>query len=428
MAAKTNLAVGHPGNRTRRRGRLKAFTTSFLAAVLLFSFAHEPVAKTELTASWNKGIRLDGGAFKLKLGGRIQNDWAWFQQSDAHKAAYGDWQDGTEFRRIRLYMSGTVYDWVVFKAQYDFAGAGEEGKEVVVKDMFIGVNKLPFFGTLLIGHQKEPFSLEQLTSSKYITFMERSPLSVIDSERNNGIAFHNHYSDSRMTLAAGYYRDSDSGGRSDSEDAFGGTARFTGVPWHNPEKNSLVHLGASFSVRQNLGEVELKMRPSSHLAGTMVRTGAIEAKKVYLFVAEGALVRGPWSLQTEWKSLMMNAPAAGDPTFWGVYVDASWFITGESRKYKATEGRFDRTSPKTNYREGGSGAWQVAARLTYADLNNKSITGGILTDVVLGLNWYLNPNVRAMVNYVYAKADDVGSPATDNGHVNIIETRFQIDF
>ena len=42
-------------------------------------------------------------------------------------------------------------------------------------------------------------------------------------------------------------------------------------------------------------------------------------------------------------------------------------------------------------------------------------------NITVGLNWYLNPNVRMMLNYVYADLSDLDS-------TNIFETRFQIDF
>ena len=77
-----------------------------------------------------------------------------------------DLGDGTKFRRARLFAKGVIYDNWKFKTQVDFAD-----NEVSAKDLYI---KYTGFKptTVTIGQHKEPFSLEELTSSRYSTFME----------------------------------------------------------------------------------------------------------------------------------------------------------------------------------------------------------------------------------------------------------------
>ncbi|MDK1030695.1 MAG: hypothetical protein QGD94_01675 [Planctomycetia bacterium] len=66
---------------------------------------------------WKEGLRLESGngQFKMKIGGRIMNDWAWMRaERDVRKAVVagtpiGVLEDGTEFRRVRLYIAGTMY-------------------------------------------------------------------------------------------------------------------------------------------------------------------------------------------------------------------------------------------------------------------------------------------------------------------------------
>jgi phosphate-selective porin len=81
---------------------------------------------------WKEGIRFDteDKAFQMRIGGRIQNDWAFFDQDSSLEDAVGNWDDGTEFRRARLYMQGLLYEMVELKAEYDFAGGDADFKDV----------------------------------------------------------------------------------------------------------------------------------------------------------------------------------------------------------------------------------------------------------------------------------------------------------
>ena len=61
------------------------------------------------------------GRPSVKVGGRIQLDWALFGQGAASINNYGDWQDGVEFRRVRLYAAGEAFNVIDYKLQMDFA-------------------------------------------------------------------------------------------------------------------------------------------------------------------------------------------------------------------------------------------------------------------------------------------------------------------
>ena len=112
----------------------------------------------------------------------------------------------------------------------------------------------------------------------------------------------------------------------------------------------------------------------------------------------------------------------------------SYFLTGEQRMYKRSAGTFsDRVVPYENFfrvRDGdgyvqtGKGAWEVAYRASYLDLNGVGVSGGNVTDHTVGLNWYLNPYTRWMVNYVNSDLRRFNG----TGNMSIFETRVQIDF
>jgi phosphate-selective porin OprO/OprP len=402
-----------------------------LAAAGVLATAGASFAGTDLKASWSNGLSLqsEDKSFKLKIGGRIMDDWAWFSQDDSNEVYYGNIQDGTEFRRARIALSGTVYSYILFKAEFDFAGAAKAGKEVAMKDVYMGIASIPVVGTIQMGHQKEPFGLEIMTSSNYHTFMERAVTSVFAPERNTGIRMQNAFVDEKLTLTAGVFRETDDGGRGTGDGDYAVTARLTALPWANEEKGGLLHIGGAYSQRSLAGDVAYESRPSAHLAPEFVGVEGT-ADAVSLIGGEGAFCYGPFRAQGEYMMSTVDADAAGDPSFMSYYAYASALLTGERYKYKKSEAVFEGVEPKMNFRQDGkgAGAWELGVRYAFLDLNDQDIWGGEMTDITVGLNWYMTPNARIMFNYVNSSVENIGAEGTDAGSANIFETRFHIFF
>ncbi|HEY4263313.1 MAG TPA: porin, partial [Schlesneria sp.] len=122
---------------------------------------------------------------------------------------------------------------------------------------------------------------------------------------------------------------------------------------------------------------------------------------------------GPWLLQSEYIASFLqgarpfqtsNTQLGNDGALFmqGGYVSSMYFLTGENRSYNRQSGVFGRTIPKENLRFSDCkyGAWQVGLRYDWLDLNSGQVSGGFNQNVTVGLNWWLNPNLRFMVNYV----------------------------
>ena len=137
---------------------------------------------------------------------------------------------------------------------------------------------------------------------------------------------------------------------------------------------------------------------------------------------EAAVVFGPFSLQGEYHWTTVERTAGlGDADLEGGYVFASWFVTGESRPYNAKKGTFGRVKAEN--------AIELAARYSTVDLSEASAaaTNGEEDNYTLGANYYFNPNVRAIVNYVYADVDHpTGATADEEAHS--LGARLAVDF
>lgn len=392
--------------------------------------------KEDWDVKWKNGLSAEStdGNFSIKLGGRVQIDWASISADDEVENALGEGFEGfgTEFRRARLFMSGMIYKVAEYKAQFDFAG-----DEVTAKDLYLGLIDIPFVDKIRIGHQKEPFSLEEQTSSKYITFLERGLPNVFSPGRNMGVQIMNSALDKKLFWGAGVFWDTEDGAENFNDFAdYNITTRVTGTPWYKDDGRRLLHLGLGYShlFRNNeKTEFRFRQRPEVHLAqARTVDTGDIDDfDRFYdsgdLIGVEAAVVFGSLSVQGEYIQAMVDG-VNEDYDFNGAYVYASYFLTGESRPYKG--GSFSRVKPNNDFDlQGGLGAWEITARWSYLNLNDGGIYGGEETNYTVGVNWYLNPALRVMVNYVYGNVEDREIYGTINdADISSFGGRFAIDF
>jgi phosphate-selective porin OprO/OprP len=302
-----------------------------------------------------------------------------------------------------------------------------------------------------------------------MTFMERSSYSeAVELNQNfvTGLWFSNNFFDQHMTYTATVFRPDQgaSSGAFFGDGQWGMQGRLTALPLYEDEGRHWLHLGLSGGWRNGTNNLatssarvfQLRARPelrdddpSGSPSGgqalpdadstRMVDTGVIAASNEYLMGLELLYVRGPFSIQGEygwdWISNARGIAPSGftfnpaltpaqDYVFSGGYVQLAYTLTGESRSYDRRYGILTR-----EYFQGGPftkawflrdecgnltwgwGAWEVAARYSYINLNDGAgpnrIQGGVMNGLSLGLNWYLNTNLSCMFDWVYDQRSDV---------------------
>jgi phosphate-selective porin OprO/OprP len=216
----------------------------------------------------------------------------------------------------------------------------------------------------------------------------------------------------------------------------------TGLPWYEDDGERLMHLGVgSWGGELVEGELRVRARPllrngPGFAVPVLVDTGEVPGSRQYTFGPEFALVLGPLTVQAEWTGqFLTDAVANGQPQgtvfYHGAYVEVLYFLTGEHREYVKREGVFGRVIPNENYHVKKNdtyrafGAWEVGVRFSYVDLNDKAIQGGQLYDWTVGLNWYLNPNMKVQFNYILEHRD---VPGVAQGWINGFGARVAYDF
>jgi phosphate-selective porin OprO/OprP len=380
----------------------------------------------------------------FEIRGRIETDAIVAVQSAQSIATIGNLQNGYGFRRLRLGAQGTVGDAVRWESEVELAGGN-----VSLRDVFIGITALPGIRELRVGNFREPFSLDGATSSRFITFMERSPLNVLDPARNWGICGFWWPDSERALFALGVFRDgTTNGGQSiGDQDAWAVTTKLSGLPVYEPDADvfRLAHLGAAMSFRHPAGGVvNFAPTPQSNLLtvddtppSPFLPPVQILANSQQTYNLQAASVIGPFSMQGEWFGSTIQQTNAGVVFVHGFYVDASYFLTGEHRGYDRRRGSFDRVEVRRPLIRaplafgGGWGALELAARFAVADFRSSNLppatdgssTGVILYQLTLGTNWYLNDYTRFMFNYTAGFPDVAGKPDVS---AHIFSARFAI--
>jgi phosphate-selective porin OprO/OprP len=313
---------------------------------------------------------------------------------------------------------------------------------------------------LTVGNQKVG-GLENLTSIKTITFMERGPFGDLT---DNGFVLAAQATKVGKNWSVRGALQGDSINKADvssgayiannAKERSGFMARGTYAPIMTAD--DAVHLGASVRYRDTGGETgftysaaaNTAYKPQTSTGGVLLSTGAV-GKSDTTIAAEAAWKHKTVSVQGELAQIKINrvattqSAANGGKDFNIVtgYASASWFPTGETRPYNAA-GQFGKVKILKPIDKGGMGAWEVAGRYDYADLTKMSpnavtalasqpglATAGTYKGLTAGVNWYPYSNVRFMANVTKAKVNNRRIGAIENdANVTVVQARMQIEF
>lgn len=380
------------------------------------------------------------GANRFGIRGRVQIDSAVANWDDNLNVASSNVgaelpTRGTIVRRARFGALG-IYDHIwEWQLELDF-----RDYEVGFANAYIA--HLSSLGRLAIGHFKEPFSLESSTTSRRLTFLERAtPVDAYRPSREIGVMFEtiqpNYY------LAGGFFGGEGLGIDRDTAEGYSVALRGSFAPIQTDKMFS--HIGASANYRRNsvnsntdrYQPVRLRSREGTRAIDVrLIGRDDIEGVEDFSrFALEGAWGYGPFSIQGEYLYVRLNLdPARGDVrtadssiSLDGFYVQASYFLTGEQRNYRAFSGDFGQLDVLRPLGHGGIGAWEVALRYAHADSmeHSRPGRGNKMDHITFGLNWYPNAHTVFKLNYMYF--DYEGRGGTSNGN-HVLAGRAQFEF
>jgi phosphate-selective porin OprO/OprP len=326
-------------------------------------------------------------------------------------------QDGfsydSQVRRTRLTVKMPVIENWSSKLQI---AINEDDDNYEIKDLYVRYRGFET-ADVKIGKFKEPFGLENLTSSANNLFTERS-LSTFAIGRNKGISLSK--ANNKYSWNIGTYDIQQNGKvKADGDRAY--TARATFSP-----KNKIAnynHIGLAYSKRDLQGaKYEIKTNGGVDNAINFIDTINIATDSIEKSGLELAWGRGPLSLQSEFQRLQINATnVLENATYKGYYGQLSYFITNDYRPYK--KGRFSKVSPSSS-----KGAWEIAIRkgsLQSVNIGIENENNDIQVDsTVLGINYYQGTNLKFMLNSTDTKT--IGVESGNSGSAFSVRVQIRI--
>lgn len=412
-----------------------AIKAAFSLAVLSFTMTGASLAESEVRiAKWDAAPVFQGAGWEFKIGGQVQYDYSALDTDNAG----GDWND-SELRRLRLGVSGKFGERINYKFETNI----DEDGEVIVVDAYTQWAPTGGPWNVKLGQFKTPNSLDEQTSSRFTSTLERAAFTDAFAFNHRLGASLNAQGDN-YTLSAGVFAQNIEDESSLKGYALAGRATFTPVN----QSGKLIHLGGSVRYREtgdNQSDLRFRQRPVSHIPGQVISTERIADSDVFVG-AEVATIFGKFWTSGEYGVSFIDCSAASiasgacvdDPTFDGGYVEVGYFLGG-SKTYKG--GKFNRPKIDRSVINGGRGALAFVARFDTIDLSDTNINGGGYDSYIVGVDWWATKYSRLGVNFFRVDAN-LGATSSGldaefaklvnanikNEDINGVILRAQIDF
>ncbi len=306
-----------------------------------------------------------------------------------------EYQHKTEIRRSKIGITVRPDKYIKSKLQIKYARSFDDESKLTLGDAYLRVENRQSMG-FQIGHMKEPFGLEQQTSSSELISIERSlPSAVFSPSRSYGIQI--DQKDKFYTVAAGYFinRATDEEfalthfdlSKKKDEDTEAVTMRVTMAPIRN--KKTTLHIGSTLSKRWLNGEkIQYKSNAEVNTGDSIVRGPRFYAKQSMIYQMDLALHRKNLLMQAEFFSNTLQQVDDNNWHFSGAYFQASYKIRGD---YRYKKGEFKSSNDDKRM------AIEGVIRHSYLNLEDNNI-GSKTSSSLVGINVHINHHFKIMMN------------------------------
>ena len=370
-------------------------------------------------------FRTKDGNFEARIGGRfLGHIRSIFDRPDDDSDPRRSVPNTAFVRQARLEMEGTFYKEWGFKVQTDFGsgavnqstfGTGPSNATGTLRDAFVEWKKYKEFQVRL-GQFFEPVSQEDITSTRFIDFVERSPINRLMPGREIGVQvagalFDDVFSYALMGLNGGALLNDQGRAVVDREDEKELAVLLRLMPFRNSGEDLLkglrLGLGASVGSVDNIAAGGFDLVTTELSILWMESTaGTFDGQRTRV-VPQLSWAFGPFSLSAEYlirEDEFIDGSLESDLESTGWYVAATYIVTGEDKRPET------RIVPKGDW-----GAVELAVRFANVTVDN-AVDAGIaaagpgnseeVSTITFGVNWWITRYVRVSVNGVIEDYDE----------------------
>jgi phosphate-selective porin OprO/OprP len=397
----------------------------------------------------------DGSSF-VRLRGVLHVDGRHFE-GDGTPATSNTWL----LRRVRPVVEGTLANFIDYRFTPDFGGG-----RTVVQDAYITARFRPW-AAVTVGKFKVPIGLERIQSANDMRFIERGfPTSLVPNrdlgvqlggELGGGLFSYNISYTNGVVDGGGTESNASPDGESDAKGDF--SARVFFQPFLNSDRFALRGLGFGLGATyvDSTGSTTTTLLPSYRTPGqatffsyrgTTAASGTTPAVNgtyadgerlrlapqfYYYYNSLGVL--GEYTQVSQDVSRSVGGVTRSDNLDHKAWqLQFSWLLTGEEQTFRSPT-----VARPFRLNNTGWGAWEVVARVQELSIDEAAFAGGAASfanpataaqkakSAGIGLNWYLNQNVKWALNYDQTRFDG-GAPTGDRPDEKAFFTRVALSY
>jgi phosphate-selective porin OprO/OprP len=408
VAALTAFSLSAPppahGQKPGKTSKDTTRDTSFAMAITAGESDWEPERRALL-----KRLEMNLGFTTLHIGGGVLVDYAMYQQDSASRVQFPDLPSIGKFRDGRILFGGKFKTERAFTWQVGVMYDVPTSKWLVRQSGFM-VAVPEIWSHFFIGRAKEGFSLNKVMTGYDGWTMERLPFTDATVPLlADGIKWLGYIPDKHIFWNLGGFTDWLSAGQTFSTYNHQFVARVGWDPMEADTVGTLLHLAANYRIGSVHGDsLLLRSRPEAFTAPYFITTGRFPASSAWEAGPEAYFRTGPLLVGTEYYWLKARSPETRNPWFYGGQFVLTWVTTGETRAYNPVGSYFISVRPEKTVIQGGPGAWETVLSVTYSNLTNSTVQGGIFWRFTPMINWYLTDNLRLEFAYGYGSLQQPG--------------------
>jgi phosphate-selective porin OprO/OprP len=392
---------------------------------------------TRIDATFDNGLKFKsaGGDLEAHVGGRLLTQGR-FSNDRPDSSTSGP--DSFFIRQARMETSGKFYKQFEFKVQVDFP-TGTSTTSGTLQDTYVGWVPFPEFN-LRVGQFKEPFSLQETMSTRFIDFIERANLTRLAPGQDIGIMVHGKPWGGTVSYELGLFNGQ---GRAllDTNDEKEVAGRLRVTPFR--ESESVFWKGLRVGVAATYGSEDARSFADLTTTETAIRfldvDSDVRMDDQKSRVGAEALWRiGPVSLSGEYVKMLTDMREAQPVRTADISADA-WYVAA-SWLSKPQETRVVPAKP-FDLSAGTWGALEFAARYGQIEFEEEIFRAFFANDTdtrtstnevntfTAGFNWWLRQNLRISLDYVHDWYEDrIQFDHRRRDEADAFLMRFQIDF